>query len=67
MLIVDVPTHHEYILFPLLQLRAVTHIRDPQELPVLQMEAVTVGVDDLDIVTRLLASIQLPEDSGPEN
>lgn len=67
MLIVNVTTHHQYILFPHLQVGAVTHIRDPQELPVLQTEAVPVGVDDLDVITRLLTSVQLPEDSAPEN
>lgn len=67
LLIVNVATHHQYILFPLLQVGAVAHIRDPQELPVLQAEAVPIGVDDLDVVARLLASVQLPEDSGPEN
>lgn len=67
MLIVNVTTHHEYVLFSLLQVGAVTHVRDPQELPVLQAEAVPVGVDDLDVIARLLASVQLPEDSAPEN
>lgn len=67
MLIVNVTTHHQDILFPLLQVRAVAHVRGPQELPVLQAEVVPVGVDDLDVVTRLLASVQLPEDLGPEN
>lgn len=67
MLVVNVTTHHHYILFPLLQVGAVAQIRSPEELPVLQAEAVPVGVDDLDVVTRLLASVQLPEDSSPEN
>lgn len=67
MLIVNVTTHHEYVLFSLLQVGAVTHVRGPQELPVLQAEAVPVGVDDLDVIARLLASVQLPEDSAPEN
>lgn len=66
-LIVNVTTNHQDILFPLLQVRAVAHVGDPQELPVLQAEAVPVGVDDLDVVARLLASVQLPEDLGPEN
>lgn len=67
MLVVNVTTRHQYILFPLLQVGAVAQIRDPQELPVLQAEAVPVGVDDLDVVTRLLAFVQLPKDSAPEN
>lgn len=67
MLVVDVTTHHHYILFPLLQVGAVAQIRSPEELPVLQAEAVPVGVDDLDVVTRLLSSVKLPEDSSPEN
>lgn len=46
---------------------AVAHIRGPQELPVLQAEAISVGVDDLDVVARFLASVQLPKDFGPEN
>lgn len=46
---------------------AVAQIRDPEELPVLQAEAVPVGVEDLDVVTRLLACVQLPEDSASEN
>ena len=66
-LVVNVTTHHHYILFPVLQVGAVAQIRGPQELPVLQAEAVPVGVDDLDVITRLLASVQLPEDSSPEN
>lgn len=67
MLVVDVTTHHHYILLPLLQVGAVAQIRSPEELPVLQAEAVPVGVDDLDVVTRLLASVKLAEDSSPEN
>lgn len=59
--------HHQYVLLPLLQVGAVAHIGGPQELPVLQAEAVPVGVDDLDVIARLLASVQLPEDSAPEN
>ena len=46
---------------------AVAQIRDPEELPVLQAEAVPVGVEDLDVITRLLACVQLPEDSASEN
>lgn len=60
-------THHQYVLSSLLQVGAVTHVRGPQELPVLQAEAVPVGVDHLDVIARLLASVQLPEDSAPEN
>lgn len=60
-------THHEYVLFPLLQTRTVTHIRNPQELPVHQTEAVPVGVDDLDVVTRLLSAVELIKDFGPKN
>ena len=66
-LVINVATHHHYVLFPLLQVGAVTHIGGPQELPVLQAEAVPVAVEDLDVITGLLASVQLPEDSGPEN
>lgn len=33
----------------------------------LQAEAVPVGVDDLDVVAGLLASVQLPQDSASEN
>lgn len=64
---VNVTTHHQDILSSHLQVRAVAHVRDPQELPMLQAEAVPVGVDDLDVVARFLASVQLPEDLGPEN
>lgn len=67
MLVVNVSTHHQYVLFSLLQVGAVTHVRGPQELPVLQAEAVPVGVDDLHIVTCLLTSVQLSEDSASEN
>lgn len=59
--------HHQYVLFTLLQVGAVAHVGGPQELPVLQAEAVPVGVDDLDVVARLLASVQLPQDSASEN
>lgn len=67
LLVVDVAAHHQYVLFSLLQVGAVTHVRDPQELPVLQAEAVAVGVENLDVIPRLLASVQLSEHPGTEN
>lgn len=66
-LVVDVAADHQHVLPALLQAGAVAHVGDPQELPVLQAEAVAVGVEDLDVVARLLASVQLPEDSASEN
>lgn len=66
-LVVNVTTHHEDILLPHVQVRTVADVRGPQELSVLQAEAVPVGVDHLDVVPGLLASVKLPEDSGPEN
>lgn len=60
-------THHQYVLLPLFQVGAVTQIGGPHELPVLQAEAVPVGVDHLDVVACLLASVHLPQDFAPEN
>lgn len=67
LLVVNVATHHQYILAPFLQRGAVTHVGHPQELAVLQAEAIVVGVDDLDIVARLLAPVQLAHDFGTEH
>lgn len=66
-LVVDVTTRHQDVLPPFLQLGAVAHVGGPQELAVLQAEAVAVAVHDLDVVARLLASVQLPEDSAAKN
>lgn len=64
---VDVATRHHNVLLAQLQHGAVAGVGSPQELAVLQAEAVAVGVDDLDVVPRLLADVQLPEDSTSEN
>lgn len=66
-LVVDVAARHHNVLLPQLQQGAVTGVGSPQELAVLQTEAVAVGVEDLDVVPRLLAYVQLPEDSTSEN
>lgn len=66
-LVVDVATRHHDVLPPQLQQGAVAGVGSPQELAVLQAEAIAVGVEDLDVVPRLLADVQLPEDSTSEN
>lgn len=66
-LVVDVPPHHQHVLPALLQVGAVAHVGDPQELAVLQAVAVAVGVDDLDVVARLLPAVQLPHDFASEH
>lgn len=66
-LVVDVTAHHQDVLLPRLQARTVAQVGGPDELAVLQAEAVPVGVDHLHVVARLLASVHLPDNSGAEN
>lgn len=66
-LVVDVAAHHQHVLLPRLQAGAVTQVGGPDELAVLQAEAVPVGVDHLHVVARLLASVHLPNHPGPEH
>lgn len=66
-LVVDVTTHHQDVLLPRLQAGTVAQVGGPEELPVLQAEAVPVGVDHLHVVAGLLASVHLPHYSGAEN
>lgn len=66
-LVVDVATHHQDVLLPRLQVGTVAQIGGPDELAVLQAEAVAVGVDHLHVVAGLLASVHLPNNSGAEN
>lgn len=58
-LVVDMTTGHNDVLAALIELWTVTDVGHPQELPVLQAEAVAVGVDDLHVVARLLTAMLL--------
>lgn len=66
-LVVDVAPHHQDVLAALAQLGAVAHVGHPQELAVLQAEAVPVGVQHLDVVASLLTDVQLAQHFAPEN